>query len=102
LNPHLSDDGVLVNRASLLQICLGLAIALDDASIILAQDPEEDFPKGTPDLIVNSFWSNDQYVTIQNCVEQVHEDLVEDVKLKKYVICGTTPMTEPFIDLPFL
>jgi hypothetical protein len=63
-NPHLSSNGVLVNRSSLLQICLELAIALYDASIILAQDSEEDFPTGTPDFIVNSFWSNDQYLTI--------------------------------------
>ena len=84
-----------MNRSSLLQICLGLAITLDDASIILAQDSEGNFSTGTPDFIVNSFWSNDQYLAIQNCIEQVHEDLVEDLELRKYVICATSPKTEP-------
>ena len=96
LNCHLSSNGVLVNRSSLLQICLGLAIALDDASIILAQDSEEVFPTGTPDFIINFFWSNDQYLTIQNCIEQVHEDLVKDLELRKCVICPTTLKTKPF------
>jgi len=53
-NPHLDHSGELVNRASLLEICLGLGILLNDACIVLFT--EGDYSEGVPDYIMSSRW----------------------------------------------
>ena len=58
-NPHLNESGELVNKASLLEICLGLGILLDDAQLALFT--EDDDEKEMPHYISGSVWDPSDY-----------------------------------------
>jgi len=53
-DPHLNDLGELVDRSSLLRVCLGLGILLDDACLALFA--EGDYGEDVPRYITLSAW----------------------------------------------
>lgn len=82
-NPHLNDAEDLVDRASLLQICLGVGIALGDANLI--QFTEGEYPKETPDYLTASTWTVSEHDIFQDYIQKLQEDLLKDTMASRYV-----------------
>jgi hypothetical protein len=72
-DPHLDESGELVNRESLLGICLGLGILLDDACLI--EFTEGDYGKDVPRYIVDSKWDPSDCDKLVEYSERLREAL---------------------------
>lgn len=83
-NPHLEDSGGLTNRASLLQICLGLGILLDDACRVLFTEDGEDALK-MPDYLTTSRLGPTDYNRLVKYTSKLQEDLLDDIEASRYV-----------------
>jgi hypothetical protein len=88
-NPHLEDSGDLTSRASLLQICLGLGILLDDACRVLFTGVDE-YPEGTPSYIINSIWGTTEYDKLVDYTRKLQGDLLNDANKSRYLIFKLT------------
>ena len=86
-DPHLTESGELVERAVLLEICLGMGILLDDARMVLFT--EGDFSAGTPDYITGSNLQLRDYDLFQQYVAKLKDDLSGATPLG-YVIYSDT------------
>ena len=81
-DPHL-HGGEIVDRASLLQICLGLGILLGDAHLI--HFTEGELSDEVPGYIAASPWNATQYDKFQNYICKVRHDLEKDIADSRYV-----------------
>ena len=82
-DPHLDVEGGLVDRASMMQICLGTGLLLRDAHLI--QFTEEEFSEDIPDHIVRSPWGASEYTKFQSYILKVRKDLCKDTETSRYV-----------------
>ena len=82
-DPHLEGSGDLVSRETLLQICLGLGILLNDASIVLFT--EDDYPEGAPDHLKESIWDPSDYDKLLEYTVKLQDDLWNVVDASRYV-----------------
>ena len=83
-DPHLTEQGDLVNRATLLQICLGVGIVLGDAHLI--QFGEEETLDMAPGYIRASTWNVTQYNKFLNYMSKVRVDLEDSIERSRYVM----------------
>lgn len=83
-NPHLDDDGCLVNQPSLLGICLGVGILVNDACCTLFTEDDE-HPEGTPDFIINSIWTLLDYNNLREYIQVLHQYLLSNGEFQVYV-----------------
>ena len=81
--PHLNQSGNIINRAGLLEICLGIGIATRDAHLI--HFTEGDHTEGTPIFIIRSFWALDEFNKLQDYIDRLHTDLLHDIEPSGYV-----------------
>jgi len=73
-DPHLISPGKLVNRESLLQICLGLGLLLRDANLIQFTEDNR-YPDETPDYIVQSIWETRELDAFTGYVKRLWTDI---------------------------
>lgn len=83
MDPHLGASGDLANRATMMQICLGMGILLGDARLI--QFTEDEYDDDVPGHITTSFWAASEYDKFQNYICKVREDLTKDIESSRYV-----------------
>ena len=83
-SPHLTETTRLVNRASLLGICLGLGIFLQDCRCILFTEGGQ-YPQGTPDYIAQSIWTLHDYDKFNAYTRALQRDLNDSTVAKGYV-----------------
>ena len=82
-DPHFDGSGDLVNRAALLEICLGMGIIWKDAHLI--QFIEGEHTKETPQHIISSPWTVNEYNTVGDYIERLHKDLLHEIEAPRYV-----------------
>jgi hypothetical protein len=83
-DPHLDESKNLVDQASLLGICLGVGILMKDARCTLFT-AEDEYPEGTPDFIIDSFWTVPVYEMLRAYIKKLHQCLVDHGEGKGYV-----------------
>ena len=83
-SPHLDVATRLVNRASLLGICLGLGILLGDACKVLFTK-DGGFSDDTPAYITDSIWTVPGYDILTEYTKLLQRDLQDDAVAKRYV-----------------
>lgn len=69
-DPHLTSFEKLVNKATLLRICLGLGLLLKDATLIQFTE-EGGFDEETPTFISQSAWTTKEYDTFHAYLREV-------------------------------
>lgn len=84
-DPHILDSNCLANRNTLMQICLGLGIILEDIAFILAIIDE--IPDDLPGYIIDSFWEHFEQEVFQNYLGRLHGDLLRAVEQPRCAIC---------------
>lgn len=72
-DPHLTSANKLVDRAALLEICLGLGLLLKDAALI--QFTEGEHHEETPSYIAQSSWETKEYNAFQEYLEKIWGDV---------------------------
>ena len=82
-DPHLEGSGDLVNRETLLQICLGLGILLNDACIVLFT--EDGYPEGVPDHLKESIWDPSNYDKLLDYTIKLQGNLWSAIDASRYV-----------------
>lgn len=90
--PHLDESENIINRAGLLEICLGIGFTTRDAQLI--QFTEGDHSEGTPDFIVNSVWGINEFNAFQNYIDGLHTD----IESSRYV-CSSRDMAAYYSNL---
>ena len=75
-DPHLNGDGELVNRSSLLKICLGLGILLDDACLVLFT--EDEHREAFPEYIACSTWDPSDHDQFMEYMHNLQYSLYQD------------------------
>lgn len=83
-SPHLTDITRLVNRASLLGICLGLGILLGDACKVLFTE-DGGFSEDTPAYITSSIWTVPGYDILTEYTKLLLGDLQDNVVARWFV-----------------
>jgi hypothetical protein len=83
-NPHLDDDKNLVSQPSLLGICLGVGILVNDARCTLFTEDDE-YPEGTPDFIIHSIWTLPDYEKLREYIQRLHQYLLSNGEVQVYV-----------------
>ena len=83
-DPHLDDSGDLQNRASLLQICLGLGILLGDACCALFTEENQHAPE-TPGYLTTSIWGPSDYDALMDYTKQLEKELLKDLEVSRCV-----------------
>jgi hypothetical protein len=77
--PHFDESGKLVNRATLLGICLGMGMIWKDAHLI--QFTEGDHAEDTPHYIAASPWAINEYNAFGDYIGR----LLHDIEASGYV-----------------
>jgi hypothetical protein len=82
-DPHLDDSEKLVNRATMLDICLGVGILLGDSQLVLFT--EDDISGDLPEYIGASQWSITEHDKFHDYICKLHKALLKDVGSSRYV-----------------
>ena len=73
----------LVNKATLMQICLGVGIAMGDAHFLHFHEDGEEYPKSAPDYIKDSPWAFSEYKRLEIYLVSMWNDL--EAFIREYV-----------------
>ena len=72
-----------MNRETLLQICLGLGILLNDACIVLFTG--DGYPEGVPDHLKESIWDPSNYDKLLDYTIKLQGNLWSAIDASRYV-----------------